>query len=184
MIARTLFSIYIIFYMFLYLGYILYIHLLRSTYNVVSLSAILLPFFLLLVFQWMFWTINKSTREKKVSTKCIILSVFCLLLPLSCGIMLGINEQRATFTTEKWLDKHEERVYIVDDLLSKHHFIGKTKEEIYELLGEPTETEYFKTENNIVYYLGDERGLIKIDSEWLVIYFHHNIVTKYSVKTD
>ena len=36
------------------------------------------------------------------------------------------------------------------------------------VLGEPTRTDYFK-EFDFVYWLGPERGLISVDSEWLVI---------------
>ena len=60
-----------------------------------------------------------------------------------------------------------------------------TKDEVISLLGTPPETEYFKSHNNIVYYLGFERGLISIDSEWLVIDFDDNEkVNKYQVLTD
>lgn len=45
------------------------------------------------------------------------------------------------------------------------------KEEIIQLLGEPTEPAYFVEPNNIVYYLEPERGFMSIDSEWLVIWF-------------
>ncbi|MDP1417231.1 hypothetical protein Q8G35_02285 [Peribacillus simplex] len=37
------------------------------------------------------------------------------------------------------------------------------------LLGSPTE--YFKENDHVVYFLGAERGIIRIDSEWLVILF-------------
>lgn len=47
-----------------------------------------------------------------------------------------------------------------------------------ELLGDETNTDYFKEVNNIVYYLGDERGFISIDSEWLVIMFDNDVVVE------
>jgi hypothetical protein len=63
------------------------------------------------------------------------------------------------------LDIHHERVYIVDDLLNEHNLIRKTRNEVNRLLDAPTDTTYFNDENNIVYYLGDERGVMSIDSE-------------------
>ncbi|WP_157967909.1 hypothetical protein [Paraliobacillus sp. X-1268] len=76
-------------------------------------------------------------------------------------------------------------MYIVDDLINTYDLKGKTKSEVMTLLGPPNETEYFKTEKNIVYYLGDERGFIPIDSEWLVIDFDGNEkVNNYVVRTD
>ncbi|MGE7182556.1 hypothetical protein ACQKKK_00880 [Peribacillus sp. NPDC006672] len=75
-------------------------------------------------------------------------------------VILGVNEYESRFTTERWLNDDEGRVYLVDDLLNEHELIGKTKEEVITLLGSPTETEYFKKEDNVVYYLGAERGII------------------------
>lgn len=66
----------------------------------------------------------------------------------------------------------------------EHELIGKTKEEVITLLGSPAETEYFKEEDN-VYYLGAERGIISIDSEWLVIWFDGNEqAVKFELRTD
>lgn len=73
---------------------------------------------------------------------------------------------------------------MVDDLLETYELKGMTKEEIILLLGEATDTEYFKTENNMVYYLGPERGWIRIDSEWLVLEFKENMVTKTGIFRD
>lgn len=59
------------------------------------------------------------------------------------------------------------------------------KEEVFELLGEPTETAYFKEPNNIVYYLGPERGFMSIDSEWLVIWLdEQDRVVEYKILRD
>ncbi|MDD3394972.1 MAG: hypothetical protein PHG19_10075 [Anaerotignum sp.] len=72
----------------------------------------------------------------------------------------------------------------MDNLLEKHELSGMTVDEIMLLLGEDTETEYFKTENNMVYYLGPERGLIRIDSEWLVLELQEDRVSKVDIFTD
>lgn len=52
------------------------------------------------------------------------------------------------------------------------------------ILGPDTENAYFKEIDNMVYYLGPERGLISIDSEWLVIEFDNNTVVDYHIKRD
>ncbi|MBR8646162.1 hypothetical protein KEH51_26850 [[Brevibacterium] frigoritolerans] len=72
-------------------------------------------------------------------------------------VMLGVNESESRFTTERWLNDVEGRVYLVEDLINEHELIGMTKDEVFTLLGPPTEMEYFKEEDNVVYYLGDER---------------------------
>ena len=105
--------------------------------------------------------------------------------PLLCAVILGLNEYKSSFTAEKWLNGDTEKVYMVDDLLNDYDIKEMTKDEVISLLGTPTTTEYFKVDNNIVYYLGNERGLISIDSEWLVIDFDESEkVSKYEIITD
>ena len=60
------------------------------------------------------------------------------------------------------------RLRMIDDLLGKHLLEGKKKEDIVALLGPSDKTPYFQ-EYDMVYWLGPERGLIRIDSEWLVL---------------
>ncbi len=57
---------------------------------------------------------------------------------------------------------------MVDDLLNGHKLVGMDRASVVELLGEPTLTSYFH-EYDLVYWLGPERGLWSIDSEWLVM---------------
>lgn len=73
---------------------------------------------------------------------------------------------------------------MVNDLFRKHSLAGLSKDQVVELLGPDTENAYFKEIDNMVYYLGPERGLISIDSEWLVIEFDNNTVVDYHIKRD
>lgn len=59
------------------------------------------------------------------------------------------------------------RLCMVDDLLTRHDFHGWQRSNIISLLGEPDQT-HWDADNQLVYYLGPERGLLGIDSEWLV----------------
>ncbi len=89
-----------------------------------------------------------------------------------------------TFTTEKWLKSPDKRTRLVGDLLSRYDLIGLSEGEIAALLGEnDTGRDYFSPEK-YVYYLGPERGIISIDSEWLIIEFDDGAVSKYFVRTD
>jgi hypothetical protein len=54
---------------------------------------------------------------------------------------------------------------MVDDLLSKDVLIGRTREDVIQLLGRPDGA----STHILVYWLGPERGLIRIDSERLGI---------------
>jgi hypothetical protein len=60
------------------------------------------------------------------------------------------------------------RQKMVDDLLASRQLLGLKRTEVTALLGTPPPTDYFR-EYDFVYWLGPERGLIGIDSEWLVV---------------
>lgn len=85
--------------------------------------------------------------------------------------MARCDEHR--FDTALWRDSlassypRAVRGCIVDDLLSSINLHRRTRPEIVAILGEPPKTGYFK-EYDLVYWLGPERSLISIDSEWLV----------------
>ncbi len=90
-----------------------------------------------------------------------------------------------TFSTSKWLNDPEGRTAIVDDLLAKHEFAGMTEEEVAALLGEPNnDYGYFNADDRYVYYMGPERGLISIDSEWLILDFTDGVVSNSYITTD
>ncbi len=57
---------------------------------------------------------------------------------------------------------------MTDDLLRRHLLDGLTSDSVEALLGSKPKTDYF-VERDYVYWLGPERGWIRIDSEWLVI---------------
>ena len=59
------------------------------------------------------------------------------------------------------------RLCMVDDLMAGRCLLGMTKSQVIELLGPPDRLYHFSFE----YYLGPERGFIRIDSEALVVDF-------------
>lgn len=107
-----------------------------------------------------------------------------LIIGIVILFFFGANIVKHTFSSESWQKHPEKRINMVDDLLAKYQLKGMSKEEIISLLGESTDTEYFKTESNMVYYLGPERGLISIDSEWLVLEMQDNHVTEVNILRD
>lgn len=62
------------------------------------------------------------------------------------------------------------RIRMIDDLLSRYDLNGMSRAEIHDLLGKPPKTSYFP-DYEYVYWLGPERGFIRIDSEWLGLQF-------------
>lgn len=184
-LLRSTFWLSGILYVLLFIGYFFWINLFRSSFNVISISAILVPFAIFLLFGWILWKHKYSRVMGKGKKAFVIITILGVVLPLYCFVLLGINEFRYNFTVENWAKSTEERVYMVDDLLNDYELKGKTKEEVSELLGKPTQNAYFKEKNNSVYWLGIERGFIRIDSEWLVVSFNSNgKVTKYEIRTD
>jgi len=57
---------------------------------------------------------------------------------------------------------------MADWLLNERRLIGMSRAEIVSMLGEPTKTSHFR-EYDLVYVLGNERGWMSIDSEWLLM---------------
>ena len=76
------------------------------------------------------------------------------------------------------------RACMIDDLLQQQRLVGMDRDAVIGLLGEPARTGYFK-EFDLVYWLGPERGLFSIDSEWLVMRLDANgRVTEARLVTD
>ena len=119
-------------------------------------------------------------NTKKIKLWYIVLGLFIVGI-----IFLGIKYKiEHTFSTTRWIEFPRERVNMVDDMLEKHNLVGQSNEQVIELLGNGTENPYFKEVDNYVYYMGDERGLISIDSEWLVITFDNNVVIDVKIMRD
>ena len=93
---------------------------------------------------------------------------------------------RLPFDSAKWKAGNEDeiRIRMVDSLLRKYEFTGKSRAEVVGILGEPDKTGYF-CDYDMVYRLGIERGFISIDREWLVLKLDTNsAVTEYRIAHD
>ena len=78
---------------------------------------------------------------------------------------------------------HSVRLRMADSFLAQQQPIGKTRQQIVELLGEPNDTSYFR-DYDMVYYLGQERGPMPIDSEWLVLKLSDGVVSEAELARD
>jgi hypothetical protein len=108
---------------------------------------------------------------------CIPL-LFLLLIP----VVSGPPANALAFDAARWQAaprsdwSHDAvRLRMVDDFLATQRPLGKSRDAIVALLGEPDDTEYF-AEFDMVYRLGPERGL-GVDSEWLVFKLTNGTVT-------
>ena len=79
------------------------------------------------------------------------------------------------FDKQTWESNPEERYKMSEDIIESEILIGKTKQEIVELLGNDF---YSYSENHIAYGLGFVPGLFNIDPDVLDIYFENGKVTK------
>ncbi|GGA67728.1 hypothetical protein [Ornithinibacillus halotolerans] len=114
--------------------------------------------------------------------KKIFVAITLVGIVAIAAYFLFFNQDK--FSSERWKNEPKERGEMVDDFISTYGIIGMDKAEIMELLGEP-ENVYFEDPKNIVYYLGDEPSMIKIDSYWLIIWFNEdNEAVDYELKTD
>jgi hypothetical protein len=87
-------------------------------------------------------------------------------------VMWRLRFPGQAFDPVAWQDeaqvRQEVRLGMADRLVAQGTLRGKVRAEVVEMLGEPPPTGYF-SEWDLVYWLGPERGFIRIDSEWLVI---------------
>ena len=121
----------------------------------------------------------RRARKQNMTALIVIGALLILLLTLSLRWHISHN-----FTTEKWLAEPENRGRLVNDLLQEHTLTGMDTDALFALLGEEMPVPVESGKINYCYYLGPERGLISIDSEWLVLTVEKNLVTAIDFATD
>ncbi|MGG3528397.1 hypothetical protein COM13_26735 [Bacillus pseudomycoides] len=169
-LLRATLYVYVFLYLFICIAFIFIIGTTHSSYNTVSILVVSIPFILLLALQWIVFHFSGGNNKGIFKSITIVGAVLFSI----CIVQLGVNKYNSKFQTDRWLKDERKRVYMIDDLLTKHKLVGKPKKEIVQLLGKPTETRRFEEMNQTVYYLGDERGFIPIDSEWLILQFDND----------
>ncbi|MBI5349175.1 MAG: hypothetical protein HZB77_07640 [Chloroflexi bacterium] len=116
---------------------------------------------------------------------------FVVSFALAYGTHFLYNHQK--FDSEIWRNPNSAR-YVSYDLTPRQRMLddvvenvlpGSTQDEIETLLGESTNTGYFsRSERDLIYVLGAERGL-GVDSEWLLIWFDDSgNFERYEITTD
>ena len=125
-------------------------------------------------------------NAKSKAIGCLALLLIGLLsLTLGFAYATGYLPQRL-FESSDWrlVGNEHHRVKMVEHLLWSGKLDGLTQAEVVELLGPETQTTYF-SEFDSVYWLGPERGILKLDSAWLVIDFDESgVVSNYKIVED
>lgn len=136
----------------------------------------------------------------KIKTKKSIFKVFLwivfgsvvgyILLLIGVFILapkIGSYSSRLSFDSQIWKENLSNgstlKQQMVDDLMTHHKLVGMTQKQVDQLLGRPPKTNYFN-EFDYVYWLGPERGPIRIDSEWLGVKFKDSVVVEVQLLTD
>ncbi|MER2079856.1 hypothetical protein [Psychrobacillus psychrotolerans] len=184
-------STYIIFifgmisYLLLFGGLAIFIIFFYASYSILSLSAVLLPLFLFLLFLFFWGKYSCLKNVQKGRIMLIVIAILSFIPPLISVDLLGKNEEKLNFTTEKWFNNPDDRVYIVYDFLEEYQIMGKTKKDIQDLLGVPEGNSIYSEKNVMGYLLGLELGFIQMDSSYLIIWFNEeDKVIDYEIVTN
>ena len=111
--------------------------------------------------------------------------IFIILISIVfCGVIMKEKISGEKFDSQKWKttkmnseDDFSLRWDMMNSLRNNHKLIGKSKNEIINLLGEPDENG--TTEKTFRYYLGESHS--GIDTGSLIIEFENGIVKNYQV---
>lgn len=127
--------------------------------------------------------VKREVRKAKIANYTIFVIFLAFLLAIIVGFF--VYRYQHTFRPDRWLNEPSERTDMIDNLLQNYEIVGLTESEVLSLLGPNDNAQgAFNADNRYVYYLGPERGLFSIDSEWLLIDFVNGIVSDYSLTTD
>ena len=151
--------------------------------SVRSIFVVFIPFVLLVMVQRVILYASKNRNEEKKQMSGVL--IVALIPLIVCTVQLSVNEYTSKFNQNRWLNHAKKRIHMVDDLLQKYKLIGKSNEEITQLLGASMDTRSGEEGVITLYYLGTERGFIPIDSEQLVFQFDRDgKVMEYTVHKD
>lgn len=114
--------------------------------------------------------------SKKIARTLKLFAALALVALIALAAYFHFTHGPTEFDREVWLagEKQEfspdaPRLRMADGLIASRSLVGKTKEQVESLLGPQTDTNYFRPEYDLVYWLGAERSYISIDSEWLAL---------------
>jgi len=105
-----------------------------------------------------------------------VLGLFALVVAVGLLTLAAIHFWKARplpFDRAVWnaevADLEDNRRHrMADWLVQRRRLIGMSRAEVISTLGEPTVTSHFR-KYDLVYVLGNERGWMSIDSEWLLM---------------
>ena len=127
------------------------------------------------------WILNIRNWGNIKNRKILALISAVILAPISYVAIIMIWIFSITFyisdnfNKEEWKHNEYERYRMTEDIIENQILLGKTKNEIIELLGNDYN---ICNENEITYFIGHVPGLFNIDPSVLAIYFNNGKVVK------
>lgn len=125
------------------------------------------------------WILNKFAIGTEKNRKKLLLFFSLILAPFFYGLSVIViffvvsYYPTKDFDQQEWTSDIEHRFKMSEDLIDSEILIGKTKEEVKEVLGTSVEAD---NANHLGYYLGFVPGLFAIDPDVLNVYFKNGIV--------
>jgi hypothetical protein len=118
---------------------------------------------------------NKNKRKYIALIPTVIISPIMYIVVIFLWLTIISYYPKEKFDTIKWHENIEERYKMSENIIKEKILIGKTREEVIEILGSDF---YERGMDNIGYYLGFIPQLYNIDPDVLIIYFENGIVIK------
>ena len=117
--------------------------------------------------------------------KIFVLSIVIVLTVLCYLVFQNMNER---FTKQRWIEYPNIRYKMIDDIEKNNSIIGKTQQEVRELLGEPDnvwehdfEDGYY---NYYQYYIGKKHEIFEMmwEPDMYLVTFRNGVVVSTSVQ--
>lgn len=99
-----------------------------------------------------------------------------LLIAIVISVVL-MSANETPFDSSDWKNEPTLRYKMSKDIIENERFIGKNKEEVIQLLGEPNISN-LEGKDHLIYPLGKAPSFLESKDEKLVLIFQNSIVTK------
>lgn len=126
------------------------------------------PIFLLFV-PILLYLILKNKKSKILKYSFVSMAIYVILL---ICIIFGIKSYFSRYSKEKWENTIANRHYMIDDIEKKHCPIGKSRNDIVELLG----VNFIQNEKNSTIMYEIEYSLV--GAKYYILYFDNDIVVR------
>ncbi len=98
---------------------------------------------------------HKKLKSNYMLPLCLILAT--VLSTIINGVIYNsVDNYISVYSREKWNDNAELRFHMIDNLEKQFDFIGKTEQEIKDILGEPSNTIEYDGWRVFEYYIGND----------------------------